>query len=77
MKKVEVFKPNRKYRLVKDYHHEAWPLVYDAKAGEVLVFEYKSVGGFVQFYKTKPDKDGRYHPVMMKAVDAFRLLEEL
>jgi len=76
MKRVKVFKPSRKYRLTKDYHREAWPLKYDAKAGDILIFEYKTVGGFAQFYKTEPDGDGRYHPVMMKASEAFKLLEE-
>jgi hypothetical protein len=77
MRKVKVFKPGHRYRLTRDYHRENWPLKYDAKAGDILIFEYKTVGGFVQFYKTKPDEDGRYHPVMMKAAEAFELLEEL
>jgi len=34
------------------------------------------VGGFVQFYKMRP-QDGRYHPIMMKASEAFKLLEEV
>lgn len=77
MPKVKVFKPNRRYRLTRDYHRENLPLKYDAKAGDILIFEYKTVGGFVQFHKTKPDEDGRWHPVTMKATEAFRLLEEV
>ena len=77
MKKVEVFKPNRRYRLTKDYHREVWPLIYDAKAGEILVFEFKAIGGLAQFYKARPDADGIYRPIMMKATEAFRLLEEI
>ncbi len=77
MNKVKVFKPQHKYRIIKDYHREAWPLVNDAKAGDILTFQYKSVGGFVQFYKTKPDADGIYRPVMMKGTEAFKLFEEI
>jgi len=77
MNKVKVFKPNRRYRLTKDYHREVWPLKYDAKAGDILIFEYKALGGLAQFYKTKPDDDGIYRPVMMKATEAFKLFEEI
>jgi len=77
MRKVKVFKPNHRYRLTKDYHREVWPLIYDAKAGDILIFEYKVLGGLAQFYKTHPDEDGRYRPVMMKATEAFKLIEEI
>ena len=77
MSKVEVFKPNHRYKLIKDYHREVYPLKYDAKAGDVLIFQYKTVGGFVQFHKTKPDDDGICRPVMMKGTEAFKLFEEI
>ena len=76
MTKVQVFKPNHKYRLTKDYHREVWPLIYDAKVGDILVFGYKAFG-YAQFYPTSESEDGRYHPVMMKATEAFKLLEEI
>ena len=74
--KVTVFKPNHRYRLTTDYHREVWPLIYDAKKGEILIFQYKTLG-FAQFYKTHPDADGRFWPVMMPAQEAFKLLEML
>ena len=75
--KVKVFKPNKGYRLIKDYHREVWPLKYDARAGDILAFESKITGGLAQFHKIKPDADGIYHTIMMKATEAFRLLEEI
>ena len=77
MNKVKVFKPNHRYKLTKDYHRENYPLIYDARAGDILIFEYKAIAGFVQFYKTKPDDDGIYRPVMMKGTEAFKLFEEI
>ena len=75
LKQVTVFRPNRRYRLIKDYHREVLPLVYDAKAGEDLIFQYKALG-YARFYKAHPDEDGRCHPVMMKAREAFAYLRE-
>lgn len=77
MNKVKVFKPNHKYRLTKNYHREAWPLINDAKCGDILIFEYKAIGGFVQFLHTKCGEDGIYRPVMMKGTEAFRLFEDI
>lgn len=74
---VKIFKPLQKYRLKKDYYREVWPLKYEAKAGDILVFEYKVIGGYAQFYKTQPDEDGITRPVMMKAAEAFKLFEEV
>ena len=58
--KVSVFKPNHMYRLLKDYHREAYPLKYDAKAGDILVFEYKAIAGYTHRNDNPQDKINRY-----------------
>ena len=76
-KLVQTFKPRRLYKLTKDYDHEAYPLKYHAKSGEILIFAYKAAGGYAQFFKAIPDEKGINQPIMMKATEALRLLEEL
>lgn len=52
-------------------------MISEAKAGDILIFEYKTIASYVQFQKIQPDKDGIFRPVMMKASEAFKLLEEV
>jgi len=79
MNKVQSFKPNHRYRFVKDYIYDPpYPLRrIECKAGDIAVFEGKSLGYGNFYVKDRSDSEGRRWVVILKPREAFKLLEEL
>ena len=53
---MERFEWGKRYKATQNYHYEAYPLVYDLKKGDIVIFKGKSFGGDVRFYKALPKK---------------------
>lgn len=78
--KLPVIKPERficgkRYRLIRDFHEEYLPIIYDAKKGDILIFNYPGLGRTSRFYKEKW-KDGESALIIMDAKIAFKILVE-
>ena len=77
--KVENFKPDKRYKFIRDYRYEApYPLrSIDCKKGDVAVFSGKSLGYGNFYVKDRNDKEDRMWVIILKPKEAFRIFEEL
>lgn len=69
-RKVRTFKVGCHYIFVEPYYREVWPLKYQARIGDVVSYQGKSLG-YGLFYKT----DDSGEQILLEYDDAFRYLE--